>query len=46
MFLTKALTMDATVASRGQEALRRGRSSFRDNRFNDNSYLEEAYMSS
>jgi hypothetical protein len=38
--------MDATVVSRETEALYRGCSKFRDNRCIDDSYLEEAYMSS
>ncbi|RZU40628.1 hypothetical protein BDD14_2098 [Edaphobacter modestus] len=42
----KASTMGETVANRGGQALHRGCSNFRDNRYNHNSYLEEADMSS
>jgi hypothetical protein len=44
---TKALTTETTVASRGNpKLLRPGRGNFGDNRYNNDSYLEEADMSS
>jgi hypothetical protein len=39
---TKASMTGKTVANRGRQALHRGCGNFRDNSYNDNSYLEEA----